>query len=93
MIGQELRLIRTSNFRGNVSGFVVLPRGRSSISSGNRTDEQQKFDQAIRFCDMLRGRWAGAMDHYYDAWVERCWEMKRQTLPDDWDGVYRATSK
>jgi adenylate cyclase len=54
---------------------------------------QQKFDQAIRFCDMLRGRWAGAMDHYYDAWVERCWEMKRQTLPDDWDGVYRATSK
>ena len=54
---------------------------------------QQKFDQAIKFCDMLRGRWSGAMDHYYDAWVERCWEMKRQTLPDDWDGVYRATSK
>jgi hypothetical protein len=54
---------------------------------------QQKFDQAIRFCDMLRGRWAGAMDHYYDAWVERCWEMKNAKLPKDWDGIFRATSK
>jgi len=54
---------------------------------------QQKFDQAIRFCDMLRGRWAGSMDHYYDAWVERCWEMKNAKLPKDWDGIFRATSK
>ena len=54
---------------------------------------QQKFERAIEFCGMLRGRWNGAMDHYYDAWIERCWEMKTRDLPDNWDGVYRATSK
>ena len=54
---------------------------------------QQKFERAIEFCGMLRGRWNGAMDYYYDAWIERCWEMKTRDLPDNWDGVYRATSK
>jgi hypothetical protein len=33
------------------------------------------------------------MDHYYEIWIDRCKEMKEKTLPADWDGVYRATSK
>jgi hypothetical protein len=54
---------------------------------------QQRFDQSIKFCQDLKGRFAGEMDHYYDAWIERCEEMKNVELPPDWDGVYRATSK
>ena len=54
---------------------------------------QQKFDQAIKFCLDLKGRFGGEMDHYYDAWIERCEEMKHVGLPQDWDGVFRATSK
>jgi adenylate cyclase len=54
---------------------------------------QQKFDQAIKFCRDLVGRFDGAMDHYYEIWIERCAEMKRRELPKDWDGVYHATSK
>lgn len=54
---------------------------------------QQKFDQAIDFCNDLQGRFDGAMDHYYDIWIERCTEMKERKLPKDWDGVYHATSK
>ncbi len=54
---------------------------------------QQRFDQAIRFCQDLKGRFAGEMDHYYDAWIERCEEMKHVGLPPDWDGVFRAVSK
>jgi adenylate cyclase len=54
---------------------------------------QQRFDQAIKFCQDLKGRFAGEMDHYYDAWILRCEEMKHVGLPQDWDGVYRATSK
>jgi adenylate cyclase len=54
---------------------------------------KQKFDQAIKQCQELKGRFDGAMDHYYDAWIERCEEMKNVGLPKDWDGVYRATSK
>ena len=54
---------------------------------------QQKFDTAIKFCKDLMGRFNGEMDHYYEAWIERCEEMKNARLPKDWDGVYRATSK
>jgi adenylate cyclase len=54
---------------------------------------QQKFDQAITFCNDLRGRFGGAMDHYYEIWIERCAEMKERKLPKEWDGVYHATSK
>jgi adenylate cyclase len=54
---------------------------------------KQKFDQAIKQCKDLKGRFDGEMDHYYDAWIERCEEMKHVGLPQDWDGTYRATSK
>ena len=54
---------------------------------------QQRFDQAIKFCQDLKGRFEGEMDNYYDAWIERCEEMKNVELPRNWDGVYRATSK
>ena len=54
---------------------------------------QQKFDQTIKFCGNLAGRFDGAMDHYYEIWVDRCEEMKQRELPKDWDGVYHATSK
>ena len=54
---------------------------------------QQRFDQVIKFCQDLKGRFAGEMDHYYDAWIERCEDMKHVGLPQDWDGVFRATSK
>jgi adenylate cyclase len=54
---------------------------------------QQKFDTAIKFCKDLMGQFNGEMDHYYEAWIERCEEMKNARLPKDWDGVYRATSK
>lgn len=54
---------------------------------------QQRFDQAIKFCQDLTGRFDGEMDHYYDAWQQRCEEMKHVGLPPDWDGVFRATSK
>jgi len=54
---------------------------------------QQKFDTAIKFCNDLMGRFNGQMDHYYELWIERCEEMKNANLPEDWDGVFRATSK
>ncbi len=54
---------------------------------------QQKFDQAITFCQDLKGRFDGAIDKYYDIWIDRCKEMKTHDLPSDWDGIYRATSK
>jgi adenylate cyclase len=53
----------------------------------------QHFETALEMCDRLMGEFDGQMDHYYEIWKERCYEMKLQKLPKDWDGIFRATSK
>jgi adenylate cyclase len=53
----------------------------------------QKFDAAVDMCRELMGEFDGQMDHSYELWIERCVEMKKVKLPEDWDGVFRATSK
>lgn len=53
----------------------------------------QRFDEAIKSCENLTNQFAGEMDHYYEAWIERCNEMKSMKLPTDWDGVHRAQTK
>jgi adenylate cyclase len=53
----------------------------------------QHFETALEMCDRLTGEFDGQMDHYYEIWKERCYEMKLRKLPRDWDGVYVATSK
>jgi adenylate cyclase len=54
---------------------------------------QQSFKAAEKWCEDLKGSFNGFMDHYYEIWIDRCKEMQGKTLPADWDGVYRATSK
>jgi len=53
----------------------------------------QSFDMAIHFCKQLKGEFDGKMDAYYDMWIERCEFQKTQDLPEDWNGVFIATSK
>ena len=53
----------------------------------------QKFDQAIKLCEDLKGCFNGKMDGYYDIWIERCNYMATQNLAPDWDGIFRATTK
>jgi adenylate cyclase len=53
----------------------------------------QKFTDAIRMCEQLKGQFDSKMDKYYDMWIERCEFQKTQKLPKDWNGVFIATSK
>ena len=53
----------------------------------------QQFDLAIKFCNDLKGEFDGKMDKYYDMWIERCEFQKTQDLPEDWNGVFIATTK
>jgi len=53
----------------------------------------QDWAGAKRMVNNLKGSFDGQMDHYYDLWLERIEEMKNAGLPEDWDGVFRATSK
>ena len=54
---------------------------------------EQRFDEAIRICKMIYTNFDHQMEKYYDMWIERCEYMKTQDLPDDWDGIFVATSK
>jgi adenylate cyclase len=53
----------------------------------------QKFDEAIEECNYLKKQFEGRMSKYYDMWIERCQYMKTQDLPEDWNGVFIATTK
>lgn len=53
----------------------------------------QDFDSAIDICNSLKGKFDGQMDKYYDMWIERCEYQKTQDLPEDWNGVFVATTK
>jgi adenylate cyclase len=54
---------------------------------------KRHFEHAIFLCDTLTGEFDGQMDGYYEAWRDRCREMKLAKLPPDWDGTFTATSK
>ena len=54
---------------------------------------RQQWSKAIALIATLKGKFNGNMDHYYDLWLERIEDMKKANLPEDWDGVFRATSK
>jgi len=53
----------------------------------------QKFDDAIKECKKLMRHFDGKMEGYYNMWIERCEYQKTQDLPEDWNGVFIATSK
>ena len=53
----------------------------------------QLFNEAIRMCNNLKPAFDGQMEKYYDMWIERCEYMKTQDLPEDWNGVFVATTK
>ena len=98
----ELDCIAVKGKKEGVTIYTVLDhsakdeRWHTVRISHNRMLElyrSQKFDEAIKACGLLMGQFNGEMDHYYKNWVERCSEMKQMDLPQDWDGVYRATSK
>ena len=55
--------------------------------------KNQHFDHAIRLCKDLMHEFDGKMEGYYKMWIERCEFMKTQTLPEDWNGVFIATTK
>ena len=55
--------------------------------------KRQQFDHAIRICNDLSIEFDGKMRDYYTMWIERCEFMKTQPLPEDWNGVFIATTK
>jgi adenylate cyclase len=55
--------------------------------------QAQDFKKARKLCALLKGKFDGQIDGYYDMWIERCEYMQTQDLPKDWNGVFIASSK
>jgi adenylate cyclase len=55
--------------------------------------QAQRFDDAIKKCKILHSHFDHKMEGYYKMWIERCEYMKTQDLPEDWNGVFIATTK
>lgn len=53
----------------------------------------QRFDDAIKKCHLLHSHFDHKMEKYYDMWIERCEYQKTQDLPEDWNGVFVASTK
>jgi adenylate cyclase len=53
----------------------------------------QNFSTAISMCKQLRDQFDSRLTGYYDMWIERCEFQLTQDLPEDWNGVFIATSK
>ena len=80
--------------------WTVLDQKRPAWRVAQRKHEEmyehyqaQRFDDAIASCKLLYNHFDGKMSGYYDMWIERCEFQKTQTLPQDWNGVFIATSK
>ena len=80
--------------------YTVLDDVKPSWKSSKKHHDQMHylysmklFDDAITQCKLIRRSFDGQMEGYYDMWIERCEYMKTQELPDNWDGVFIATSK
>jgi adenylate cyclase len=87
----------------NISTVFYNPSTPAELSEWNHARDvhntmldyyrKQEWKKAIALIETLKGKFNGNMDHYYDLWLERIEEMKNAGLPEDWDGVFRATSK
>jgi adenylate cyclase len=83
-----------------LSIYTVLDDPKPSWTATQKHHEQmhnlyraQMFDEAIQQCNLIKRGFDGQMEKYYDMWIERCEFMKTQNLPQDWNGVFVATSK
>jgi adenylate cyclase len=54
---------------------------------------EQNWIAIDEYYKTLKSAFDGEMSEYYDMMMERINEFKKNPLPSDWDGVYRATSK
>ena len=75
---------------GSVPDYMLARQEHNRMLGNYRA---QNFDIAIGQCRELSAEFDGQLSHYYEAWIDRCREMKASKLSKDWDGVYRATSK
>jgi hypothetical protein len=54
---------------------------------------RQDWDNALQISSVLKEAFQGELKSYYEMMDERIVELKEDNLGDNWDGIFRATSK
>ena len=54
---------------------------------------KQQWELSLKWLNDLRDEFNGAMADYYAMMEKRIEVLREEDLPQDWDGVYRATTK
>jgi adenylate cyclase len=99
----ELDTIAVKGKTQGVTIYTVLDRLDSVASDYNDDREvhdlmlqcyrEQKWASAQKLLTDLQGSFAGAMDQYYEMMQSRIEELRTARLDENWDGIFRATSK
>lgn len=83
-----------------LSIYTVLDNPEYSWQTAQVKHEQmhklyraQRFEEAYMASAALYNEFDGKMAKYYDMWMDRCKYMQTQDLPENWSGVFVATSK
>lgn len=82
-------LIGDNAFMGDAK-FIALKKLHEDMLLSYRA---QQFEQAIEFIAKAKNIGVEAMNAYYDIFKIRCEDYMKSPPPENWDGVYIATSK
>jgi adenylate cyclase len=95
----ELDCLAVKGKSQGVNIYTIVPKtGINRAYSKTHADfvkfyREQNWVSLENYYKTLRSAFNGEMTEYYDMMMERVEEFKKNPLPSDWDGVYRATSK
>ena len=95
----ELDCLAVKGKSQGVNIYTIIPKtGINRAYSRSHCDfithyREQNWKALEDYYKTLRNAFGGEMREYYDMMMERVEEFKKNPLPSDWDGVYRATSK
>ena len=70
---------------------TVAARGHHELMFAKYRD--QDFEACITICNSLKVEFGGKLKGFYEMWIERCEGLMQQDLGNNWDGIFRATSK
>ena len=95
----ELDCIAVKGKTEGVNIYTIVDRNGLNIAY-SRTHEDflklyrtQQWNRMDDYFNTLQNAFKGEMQEYYHMMMERVEEFKKNPPGDDWDGIYRATSK
>jgi adenylate cyclase len=95
----ELDCLAVKGKTEGVNIYTIVDRNSINVAY-SRTHQDfinlyrsQEWDRLDGYYKTLENAFGGDMKEYYDMMMERVEEYKKNPLPKDWDGIYRATSK